>query len=334
VRKQLTDEQATAVGPAPPFDPELAAPLREILARRPPSLTAEMIPTDRARIKAASLTDAELGRSGRFAVTRCHVPGPPGAPDVSLLVCRPTAVTRPHAVIYAIHGGGMVAGTNHSTELIGDLERAEALGTAIVSVDYRLAPEHPDPAPVQDCYAGLRWIADDADAQGFDPDRIVVSGVSAGGGLAAGVAQLCRDRRGPTLLGQMLLCPMVDDRCESPSAMQFDGRGIWDRRSNLTGWTALLGDRRGTDNVSSYAAPLRATDFSGLAPAYIDVGAAEALRDDAVSYADRLWRAGGDAELHVWAGAFHSFDEWVPGATVSVAAKHARLAWLRRLLAR
>jgi acetyl esterase/lipase len=289
-------------------------------------MTPDMIPGDRERIRASSLSDEEIRRGGAFHVERRQ------ARDVPLLVCRPTAATPPYPVIYTIHGGGMVAGTNHSGELVGELDRAQTLGLAVVSVDYRTAPEHPDLAPVEDCYAGLRWVSDNAAREGFDPDRIVASGASAGGGLAAGVALLARDLGGPRLAGQMLFCPMVDDRCDTASSVQFDGRGIWDRVSNLTGWTALLGDRRGTGTASCYAVPALAADLSGLPPAYVDVGSAEALRDEAVSYASRIWQAGGQAELHVWSGAFHSFDEWVPRARVSRAARDARLTWLRRLL--
>ncbi|HCU51884.1 MAG TPA: esterase, partial [Micromonosporaceae bacterium] len=168
---------------------------------------------------------------------------------------------------------------------------------------------------------------------GLDAGGVVLSGSSAGGGLAAGVALLARDRGRPRLQGQMLQCPMLDDRCDTPSAAQMRHVGLWDGASNLAGWTALLGDRRGTHDVSYYAAPGRAHDLAGLPPAFIDVGSVEALRDEAVTYATRIWQAGGEAELHVWSGAFHSFDEWVPDAVVSRAARANRVAWLRRLLA-
>jgi acetyl esterase/lipase len=292
-----------------------------------------MIKADRARIEAASLSDDALACDGAFTVTHTMASGSSGTPDIPLVVCRPTATTAPHGVILHIHGGGMVAGTHHSVEIIGDLERAEALGLAVVGVGYRLAPEHPHPAPVEDCYTALRWVTAQSVELGFPAGQVVVSGPSAGGGLAAGLALLARDRHGPPILGQMLICPMLDDSCDSASSRQFDGRGIWDRTSNITGWDALLGDQRRTAPTSPYAAALRASDLTGLPPAYIDVGSAEALRDEAVAYADRIWSAGGRAELHVWSGAFHSFDEWVPQATISRTAKRARLDWLRRLLA-
>jgi acetyl esterase/lipase len=228
----------------------------------------------------------------------------------------------------------MVAGGTRTAELADELDRAEELGLAVVAVEYRLAPEHPHPTPIEDCYAGLRWVAEHGRDLGLDTGRMVVSGNSAGGCLAAALALVARDRGGPALLGQMLQCPMLDDRCDTPSAVQLERAGLWDGASNRAGWTALLGDRRGTDGVSCYAAPARAADLTGLPPAFLDVGSVESLRDDALRYAERLWRCGGEAELHVWSGAFHSFDEWVPDAVVSHTAKRARADWLRRLLAR
>ena len=128
------------------------------------------------------------------------------------------------------------------------------------------------------------------------------------------------------------MCPMLDDRNDTPSSLQMVGRGVWDRISNNTGWTALLGEQRGGPDVSPYAAPARATDLSGLPPAFIDVGSAETFRDEDVAYASRIWQAGGQAELHVWPGGFHGFDVVAPHAAVSRDAKAARIRWLRRLL--
>ncbi|MEV5957064.1 alpha/beta hydrolase [Streptomyces sp. NPDC051987] len=316
----------------PPLDAELAAPLRAVLDQMPMPLTADLVADRRRRSMAGRLTDEQIRRGGRFEIEERTVPGPPGAPDVPLLVCRPTGATGPSAVIYHTHGGGMVAGSHRSTELAGELDRAQELGLAVVSVDYRLAPEHPDPAPVEDCWAGLGWLADRGPEFGLDPDRIVLSGNSAGGALAAGLALLARDRGGVRPLGQLLQFPMLDDRCATDSHAQLERAGLWDGASNRAGWTALLGERRGTADVSCYAAPARAGDLSGLAPAYLEVGSVEALRDEGIAYASRIWRAGGRAELHVWSGAFHSFDEWVPRAEVSAAAHRARVSWLRRLL--
>ncbi|HSX67373.1 alpha/beta hydrolase, partial [Nocardioides sp.] len=167
---------------------------------------------------------------------------------------------------------------------------------------------------------------------GVRPDRILVAGASAGGGLAAGVALAARDRGGPRLCGQVLDYPMLDDRGITASTGQFDGIGVWDRISNETGWRALLGDRRGGELVSPYAAPSRATDLGGLPPAFIGVGAAEIFRDEAIDYADRIWRAGGDAELHVWAGAFHACDIFAPHTNVGRTMIRTRNTWVEKVL--
>ncbi|WP_232835406.1 alpha/beta hydrolase [Actinocorallia populi] len=299
----------------------------------PDGLTPERIPLYRAAAaEVRSRPAEEFTRDGAFAVQERAVPGPQGAPEVPLLICRPTGAAGPTGVIYYIHGGGMVMGTNrHGADDLLDL--ALDLGMTLVSVEYRLAPEHPHPAPVEDCYAGLLWTVEHAGELGLDLGRVVVAGTSAGGGLAAAVSLLARDRGGPALAGQMLICPMLDDRNDTPSSIQMAGLGIWDRTCNDTGWTALLGDARGGPDVSPYAAPARAADLSGLPPAFVDVGSAETFRDEDVAYATRIWQAGGVAELHVWPGGCHGFDMLAPHAAISVEAREARLRWLRRVLA-
>ncbi len=324
-------EATSTVGPPPPFDPELAAALDVIGAQMPSALTAEMIQPMREGSVVADLSDQELARDGAFTVQRRSVPGPAGDPEVELLILTPRDAATALPGIYHTHGGGMVIGNNLTgIEVLQDW--AVEVPSVIVSVEYRLAPEYPHPAPVEDCYAGLVWTAEHAAELGIDPDRLIIAGASAGGGLAAGVALLARDRGGPALAGQMLLCPMIDDRNDTPSAVQMAGRGVWDRTANDTGWTALLGADRGGPDVSPYAAPARATDLSGLPPAFIDVGSAETFRDEDVAYASRIWQAGGRAELHVWPGGFHGFDLLAPQAAVSQEARAARVRWLKRLL--
>ncbi|MFI5936728.1 alpha/beta hydrolase [Actinoplanes sp. NPDC051494] len=308
----------------PPFDAALAAALT-VAGGRGESLTAEAIPLARTESARFRPTDAELVRDGRFTLEERRIPS-----GVSLLILRPT-FTEPVAGLYHSHGGGMVLGNNRSgvPEL---LDWAEEFGLVVVSVDYRLAPEHPHPTPVEDCYAGLVWTAEHAPELGFDPAELIVTGGSAGGGLTAALALLARDRGGPALKGQLLLCPMLDDRNDSFSARQMTGVDTWDSASNETGWTALLGSARGGAEVSPYAAPARATDLSGLPPAFIDVGSAETFRDEDIAYATGIWQAGGVAELHVWPGGFHGFDRAAPEAALSRDARAARVAWLRRLL--
>ncbi|UUU27241.1 alpha/beta hydrolase [Streptomyces sp. DSM 40750] len=309
----------------------MAAALVELGDQAPTTATPDDIPAARERFNGGIplMTDDELSCGGLLEIQERAVPGPPGAPDVSLLICRPAHGAEPRPIVYFTHPGGMVLGTNR---LGLPLDWAQELDLVVVSVEYRLAPEHPHPAPVEDCYAGLLWTAEHAKEIGGDPDRIILAGGSAGGGLAAALALLARDRQGPRPIGQLLTCPMLDDRNDTLSAHQMTGLGVWDRTANETGWNALLGEARGTDDVSPYAAPARADDLSDLPPAFIDVGSAETFRDEDVTYASRIWQAGGSAELHVWPGGFHGFDGFVPQAALSVDARAARLRWLRRLL--
>jgi acetyl esterase/lipase len=318
----------------PPFDPEPAAALELIKDMITPGMSMEDIETVRRSPGIALLAQVDLTAGGAFEVEDRTVPGAEGSPEISLLICRPTAPApdRPRPVVYHVHGGGMVLGTNRvGVDQI--LDWARELDMVVVSVEYRLAPEHPYPAPVDDVYAGLLWTAEHAKELGADPERIVIAGASAGGGLTAALALLLRDRGGPRPVGQVLLCPMLDDRNDTPSSHQMAGLGVWDRTANETGWTALLGEVRGGPDVSPYAAPARAEDLSGLPPAFLDVGSAETFRDEVVAYASRIWQAGGVAELHVWPGGFHGFDGFAPQAAVSRAARTAQLEWLRRLLA-
>ncbi|MBC2907774.1 alpha/beta hydrolase [Streptomyces cupreus] len=317
----------------PPFDPELAAALELIKDLVSPGLAPDDIEEVRQGPGMRLLSELDVTMDGFFEAEERTVPGPEGAPEISLLICRPaTEPARPRPVVYHVHGGGLVLGTNRAGVDV-PLAWARELDAVVVSVEYRLAPEHPYPAQIEDVYAGLVWTAEHARELGADPERIVVAGSSAGGGLCAALALLTRDRKGPRMLGQLLMCPMLDDRNDTPSAHQMAGLGIWDHQANETGWTALLGARRGGPDVPEYAAPARATDLTGLPPAFLDVGSAETFRDEVVTYASRIWQAGGVAELHVWPGGFHGFDGFAPQAALSHAARAAQLRWLRRLLA-
>jgi acetyl esterase/lipase len=329
-----TGRASTARG-VPPFDPELAAALvgRWDAAREP--VTPENLAARQARDAAVRPrpTLRELRADGRFEVEELRVPGPPGGPDVTLVSARPAGITGPLPLLYYMHGGGMISGNAWS--VLPRLLRAWAapLELAVVSVEYRLAPEARYPAAVEDCYAGLVWAVAHATELGIDAERVVVGGKSAGGGLAAALALLSRDRGGPGPVGQLLLCPMLDDRNDTFSSHQMAGVDTLDRISNATAWQALLGYRYGAADLPPYAAPARATDLSRLPPAYIDVGSAETLRDEAVAYAQAIWQSGGRAELHVWPGAFHGFDTFAPRAGLSRDARDARTRWLRRVLA-
>lgn len=317
-------------GPPPPFDPELASFARDFRETWP-SVTPAMIPLLREPAALPRPTDQELSRDGAFTIETTSVPGPVDAPDVQLLICRPTATGAATPALYHLHGGGLFAGEARF-DIGALLTVAAEFPFTVVAAEYRLAPETPHPGPVEDCYAGLVWTVEHASELNIDPARIVLEGNSGGGGLAAAVALLARDRGGPAVLGQMLLSPMLDDRNDTPSVAQLSSVALWDGTTNATAWSALLGDARGGPHVSPYAAAARATDLSKLPATFIDVGSVDIFRDEAVSYATRLWQAGNDTELHVWAGAFHGFEHALPQAALSLDAVAARGRWLRRLL--
>jgi acetyl esterase/lipase len=308
--------------PAPELDHELRP-----LAGAAPDLTLDdsTLPTLRG-----GLADMVPATEPSAGVTRTDHLVDAGT-GVVVRVHQPAEASGPRACVYSMHGGGYVLGDRGMDDQRLD-QWCLRFGCVGVSVEYRLAPEHPFPAAHEDCLAGLAWVFGHAAELGVDPARVIVGGASAGGGLAAAVALLARDRGAPALLGQLLVCPMLDDRNETPSSWQMAGQGIWDRAANDVGWTALLGEARGGPDVSPYAAPARATDLSGLPPAFVDVGSAETFRDEDVAYASRLWQAGGSAELHVWPGGFHGFTGAVPQAALSRAAVTAQRDWLGRLL--
>jgi acetyl esterase/lipase len=189
----------------------------------------------------------------------------------------------------------------------------------VASVEYRLAPEHPFPAGLEDCYAGLTWLAAHADELGVDPARIAIHGISAGGGLCAALALLARDRGGPAIAFQYLGVPEVDDRLETRSARDFVDTPVWNRPRAEISWDSYLGPgRRGGADVSPYAAPARATDLSGLPPALVIVGGADGFRDEDIEYATRLLQAGVPTELHVYPGAYHGWNMAAPESTKTV----------------
>lgn len=316
----------------PPFDPELA-PLLPMISEFAAPLSAETLQDTRSMMANGipGMEPSDLTAGGAVRVEELQVPGPEGAPDVTVLILSPTEGKGPRAGIYHTHGGGMVVGDRRTgVELVLPYV-AEGLAVA-VSVEYRLAPEHPDPAPVEDCYAGLLWTAKNAAKLGIDPDRILIAGASAGGGLAAGTALLARDRGLPRISHQILVCPMLDDRFQTHSSRMLDGEGFWDRNDNLFGWTALLGERRGGPDVSSYAAPARAEDLAGLPRTFIDVGSVETFRDEVLAYAGRLSEAGVLVDLHMWGGAFHASDALGASAAISRASGAARDEFIRRAL--
>ncbi len=259
------------------------------------------------------------------------VPGPPGAPDVGVRVYRPThAGDAPLAAVVYFHPGLFFGTLNMDHARC--LRFAAGAGCVVVSVDYRLAPEHRFPAGVEDSYAATRWVATNTAELGLDPDRIAVAGCSTGATLAAAVVLMARDRGGPKLAFQMLLQPALDDRLDTPSMAEFAEPAAMEagRAGGVHKWRYYLGDAPQT--VSPYAAPARADDLTGLPPAYVSTNEYDCLRDEGIEYALRLIRAGVPTELHHFAGTFHAFDLVVRTAAISQRAVEEQVAVLRHAL--
>jgi len=317
--------------PQPPFSPEATEILAALNEFFPVHILPEMIEPMRLPVPGVP-TNLELALAAYPDVRHSErtAAGYDGA-EITLAVFEPADGVKNGSGVYFMHGGGMILGDqyNGATELA---KWVTELNTVVVSVDYRLSPEHPYPVPTEDSYAGLVWFAENAASLGVDASRIVIAGSSAGGNLAAAVALLARDRKGPAIAGQLLQYPMLDDRDDTVSAKVYREVGLWSGVSNDTGWGAFLGERRGTPDVPIYAAPARAIDLSGLPPAFIDVGGAELFRDEDIAYATKLLADGVPVELHVWPGIWHAFEAFAPDHSYSAEILERRVAWLRKAL--
>ena len=258
------------------------------------------------------------------------IPGPDGASEVPIRIYMPKERSEPGPGFVNFHGGGF---------LLGDLEiehprclfMAAEGGAVSVGVDYRLAPENPFPAGVEDCYTALQWVVENAAELKIDPTRIAIGGGSAGGNLTAAVALMARDRGGPDVAFQMLIYPVTDDRCETASMKDGAGLYIWDYQNSLDMWDQYIGQDR--SKVSPYAAPARAQDLSGLPPAYVMTCEHDPLRDEAIIYAMRLMAAGVPVELHNYPGTVHGFDLLTP-SDISTRAVNEGIEAFKRAMAR
>ncbi|WP_364710202.1 alpha/beta hydrolase [Streptomyces ossamyceticus] len=307
------------------LDPELRAPLEELLETYPGGVYAIADLAERRRIDA--LHAAQMNESVRAAQTcsteDIQVPGPAGCAPVPLRIYRPRNLQPAPPAVFFIHGGGMCLGDldyEHATAV----KICEELGVLVVSSGYRKAPEHPHPAQVDDCYAALCWMSDNATSLDFDPERLAIFGGSAGGNLALATALKARDLAGPALAYVMALYPMVDHRHATPSAHQITDIGVWDRKTNIEAWEWFLAGQ----TPDAYAAPLHAENLAGLPPTFIDVGTADVFRDEDIALAQRLLASGVPTELHVYPGVYHAAEHYAPDAE---AARHMWTVRIRAL---
>ncbi|MEM8530788.1 MAG: alpha/beta hydrolase fold domain-containing protein [Chloroflexota bacterium] len=300
----LDPELAQVAAQIPPVDNSDVAQARQHIAM----MHQFMPPVDTGGI---DITDRIIPGTERDIPIRIYQPNTPGQIVPTMLF---------------YHWGGFMLG-NLETEHARCVMIAREAECVVVSVDYRLAPEHPFPAGVEDCYAGLVWVATNADELGIDPDRIAVGGTSAGGGLAAAVALMARDRQGPKITFQFMGFPVTDDRMETASVKSFTNTPNWNYGATVNMWKYYLGEHS-TDKVSPYAAPMRAKDVSLLPPAYVWTAEFDPLRDEGIAYALRLMAAGVPVELHNYAYTFHGFDQ-VPGAAIARRAQQEQIAVIR-----
>ena len=281
-----------------PFGEDLVDPdLRPALAILPDlsGLSLASLPAIRDGLARTPPLDPPVGLS----LETVTIPASGGAPAISGLLHRPAAAG-PHAAILNLHGGGFVAGTAERED--GAMRMLSvALNAVILTIDYRLSPETPFPGALLDAVAALRWLHEQADILGIDPARIAVRGVSAGGGLAAGLALHARDHQGPAIAFLSLVYPMLDDRT---GPHPIAGKYVWPIAANRFAWSCYLA---GLDPVPAYAAPARAESFAGLPPTFIATGAIDLFAEEDISFAQALVRAGVPTELHVYPGAYHGF---------------------------
>ena len=270
-------------------------------------------------------------KSDMVTIEDRDIPGPVSSPEVPVRIYTPSVKRSGMSGLLYIHGGGFTRG-HRLQDFDSRCERiVEDVGCVLVSVGYRLAPENPFPAGVEDCYATLCWMVSSAAHLGVDTTRIAVGGSSAGGGLAAATALMARDRKEVVLAFQWLFWGCIDDRHITPSSYAITDRRVWNRAKSMNGWKVYLGSAY-QGEVSPYAAPARMENLAGLPPAYIMVGELDLLRDENIDYATRLMQADIPTELHVIPGAFHGFTWVVPNAEVSIRAISESNIALKRAL--
>jgi acetyl esterase/lipase len=316
------------------LDPELVEPLENVMAASGGGFDLHRLVETRSMVNAmVAGVKAEVPEIPGIHTEDLRVPGSPGLPPVEVRIYRPAGSSDVLPVLVWMHGGGWVLGNLELDDLMLR-QLVSDVGIAVASVGYRLAPENPFPAALDDSYAVVKWLAANGGELGFEPGRIAVGGASAGGGLAAGVALLARDRGEVDLCFQLLIYPSINDRNVEQATEKNPDNLFWSRENALMSWRAYLGERLDSGDIPSYAAAIRARDLAGLPPAYVAVGGLDMFLPDCLEYVDRLTAAAVDTELHVYPGAFHAFDAFAPMAAVSRRFVRDRDDALRRLFGR
>ena len=298
------------------LDPELKGPIKMMLSQMPPTNFNDLPAARTASKQMMAMMKSQLPVIPGVITSDRTIPGPKGSPDVTIRIYKPQNNPGQLPALLWIHGGGY---------MLGDIDQEDftakqftlAGECVVVSVEYRLAPEHPYPAPLEDCYAALKWLSTHTNELGVDRSRIAIGGASAGGGLASGLAILARDRAEVKTIFQLLVYPMIDDCNIIPASDTLPDALFWTRENNVIGWRSYLGCEPGKKGISCYAAAFRATDLENLPPAYITVGDIDLFAQEDIDYSRRLIAAGTPTELHVYPGGCHAFDMLVPGADIS-----------------
>ncbi len=295
---------------------EIKGPIKRMLSQMPPMSFENLTAARAASKQMIAAMKMQWPVIPGVTTKDLTVPGPKGCPNVTIRIYRPEKISGILPSLLWIHGGGYMVGGIDQEDFTAKKFALEG-ECVVVSVEYRLAPENPYPAPLDDCYAALKWLSTHASEMGVDRSRIAIGGASAGGGLAAGLAILARDLAELKTVFQLLIYPMINDGNIAPASDILPDTLFWTRENNLIGWRSYLGCEPRSEGVSCYAAAYRATNLEGLPAAYIAVGDLDLFAQEDIDYAWKLIEAGVSTELHVYPGGCHAFDMLVPDSEFS-----------------